>query len=59
MHTELENDNSRDSDDGDDEPLIEELDLDSVVSQVPPELLEQHPTSPESQNLPQPYSRKQ
>ena len=65
MHTELENDNSYDFDDGgDDEPLIDELDLDSVVNQVPQELLEQlssnaplHQSHP--QKLPQPYNRKQ
>ena len=50
MYTELEIDNSCDLDDGGgDEPLIQELDLDHVVSQVPPELMEQeHPTPPES-----------
>ena len=50
MYTELEIDNSCDFDDGGgDEPLIQELDLDDVVSQVPPELMEQeHPTLPES-----------
>ena len=50
MYTELEIDNSCDFDDGGgDKPLIQELDLDDVVSQVPPELVEQeHPTLPES-----------
>ena len=51
MYTELEIDNSCDFDDGGggDESLIQELDLDDVVSQVPPELVEQeHPTLPES-----------
>ena len=50
MYTELEIDNSCDfDDDGGDEPLIQELDLDDVISQVPPELVEQeHPTLPES-----------
>ena len=50
MYTELEIDNSCDFDGGGgDEPLIQELDLDAVVNQVPPELIEQeHPTLPES-----------
>lgn len=58
MYTELENDNSCDSDDGGgDEPLIQELDLDDIVDQVPPELLEQQrPTPPESASPTDPAS---
>ena len=56
MYTELEIDNSCDLDDGGgDEPLIQELNLYNVVSQVPPELMEQeHPTPPESTSLKEP-----
>ena len=56
MYTELEIDNSCDlNDDGGDKPLIQELDLDNVVSQVPPELMEQeHSTPPESTSLTKP-----
>ena len=57
MFTELEIDNSHGFDDGGgEEPLIQELDLD-VVSQVPPELMEQeHPTPPESASPTEPAS---
>ena len=56
MYIELEIDNGCDlDDDGGDEPLIQELDLDNVVSQVPPELMEQeHPTPTESTSLTEP-----
>jgi hypothetical protein len=58
MYTELENDNSSNFDDGGgDEPLIQELDLDDVVNQVPPELLEQQrPIPPESASPTEPAS---
>ena len=50
IYIELEIDNSCDLDDGGgDEPLIQELNLDHVISQVPPKLMEQeHRTPPES-----------
>jgi hypothetical protein len=58
MYTELENDNSCDFDDGGgEEPMIQELDLDAVVNQVQPELLEQQrPTPPESASPTDPAS---
>ena len=49
---EIPNDNCDSDDGGGEEPLIQEPDLDILVSQVPPELLEQTPehhlTPPES-----------
>ena len=44
QYTDIPNDDSCDSDDGGgEEPLIQEPDLDNLVSQVPPELLEHTP----------------
>ena len=46
MQTEFDNDGGFDCDEeGGDEPLIQELDLESVVSRMPPELLEHTPLS--------------
>ena len=58
MYTELENDNSCNFDNGGcDEPLIQELNLGDVVSQVPPELTEQeHPIPPEPASRTEPAS---